>query len=124
VAATRQVAEIESIQVPPCERIAPFLKSVTFRLQPRQLRGANYIFRSLKLPVQILKHVAEVILLLGYGSGVSEPVDSSPRPSIVRFSPDSSASPSISKLRSSGVPIFAPLLSRNLRKCWIEEHCT
>jgi len=37
------------------------------------------------------------------------------RPAIVRFSPDSMASPSVSKVRSSGMLILAQVASKNLR---------
>jgi hypothetical protein len=85
-------------------------------------RGSDQILRPLQLPVQILKGFAEIILLFGNKSGVSEPVDRADKAAHHRVSPldrptspDSIASPSVSKLRASGVLIRDPCSFRNLR---------
>jgi hypothetical protein len=39
--------------------------------------GANYIFRGLQLPIQILERAAEIVFLFNGQRSVSEPVDSS-----------------------------------------------
>jgi hypothetical protein len=43
----------------------------------RSIYRSNQIFRSLQLPVQILKRVAEIILLFGYQRCIPESVNGS-----------------------------------------------
>jgi len=86
------------------------------------LSRSDQIFCPFQFSIQILKRVTKIIFLIGDQSGISEPVHRSirlrittSRPSTVRRSPDSIASPSVSKFRSSGMLILAPLASKNLR---------
>jgi hypothetical protein len=58
------------------ERIARILQGRTSEKNLGRLGRSNYTFRSLQLPIQILKGVAKVILLFGNQGGVPEAINS------------------------------------------------
>jgi hypothetical protein len=58
------------------ERIARILQGRTSEKNLGWLGRSNYTFRSLQLPIQILKGVAKVILLFGNQGGVPEAINS------------------------------------------------